>query len=80
VAKPSIPERDLGRYLALAQTGLEMVAPIVAGVYLDKYFGWSPWATAVGAILGLVGGMAHLVIMARRQDQPQQTDSPKEPN
>ena len=63
------PERDLGKYFALAQTGLGMVAPIVAGVYLDKYLGWSPWATAAGAVLGLTGGLAHLIWMVNRQER-----------
>ncbi len=57
------------QYAALAQIGLEMVAPIALGAALDHWLGWGPWATVCGAVLGLVGGMAHLVaILNRRTD------------
>ncbi|HEV8060762.1 MAG TPA: AtpZ/AtpI family protein [Gemmataceae bacterium] len=51
----------LAEYAALSQVGLEMVAPIGLGVLLDYWIGWGPWGVIGGAILGLVGGMAHLV-------------------
>ena len=78
MADQTTTDRDFGRYFALAQIGLEMVAPIVLGVYLDKYFGWTPWATAVGAVLGLVGGLAHLVVAARRQEDRESADSSRD--
>jgi hypothetical protein len=55
--------KDLGRYLSLAQVGMEFVAPIVLGVVLDLSLGWMPVATVIGALLGFVGGMYHLVAM-----------------
>jgi len=60
--------RDLGYYVALAQVGLEMVAPIGIGVILDYYLSWSPWATVGGAVFGFVGGMLHLIVMVNRHD------------
>ena len=64
---------DLAQYAALAQIGLEMVAPIALGAALDYWLGWMPWATVCGAVLGLVGGMAHLVaILNRRTSGPGQ--------
>jgi len=60
--------RDLGRYFALAQVGLEMVLPIVLGVFLDRWLGWAPWGVVVGAVLGLVGGLWHLVLLLNRFD------------
>ena len=58
---------DLAQYAALAQIGLEMAAPIALGAALDYWLGWMPWATVCGALLGLVGGMAHLVTILNRQ-------------
>lgn len=64
----------LSRYAELSQVGLEMVAPIGAGLLLDYWRGWGPWGAVIGAVLGLVGGMGHLVsiLNARAaQDPPQ---------
>ena len=42
--------------------------PLVsATLALDYWLGWMPWATVCGALLGLVGGMAHLVTILNRQ-------------
>ena len=60
---------DVGRYFALAQVGLEMVAPIVLGLFLDSRLGWTPWGVVVGAVLGLVGGLWHLVLLLNRFDK-----------
>jgi len=57
---------DIGYYLSLAQVGFEMVVPIVIGVYLDEHLGWAPWGAAAGAVLGLVGGLAHLIYVVNR--------------
>ncbi len=66
----------LGVYAALAQVGMEMVAPVVLGVFLDSHFDWTPWATVGGAVFGLVGGMWHLVaILNRRNDSGSSPDS-----
>ena len=58
-------QKDLSRYLALGQVGLEMVAPIALGVELDSYLGWSPWGVIAGVVIGFVGGLAHLVTMTK---------------
>ena len=62
--------RQLGVYVAISQVGLEMVAPIGLGVALDHYLGWTPWATVVGAVVGLVGGIAHLLVLVNRRNGP----------
>ena len=69
---PDVPPnpKELGFYVSLAQVGLEMVAPIGLGLVLDHYFGWTPWGIIAGAILGLVGGFAHLVALLNRQNEP----------
>ena len=56
--------RQLGKYLALAQVGFEMVVPIGLGVWLDGLLGWSPWLTVTGVVLGFVLGLVHIVAMA----------------
>ena len=61
--------REFGKYFAFAQVGLEMVAPIVVGVLIDNYFDSAPWGVAVGAVLGLAGGLWHLVVLAKRFDE-----------
>ena len=63
--------RDVGKYMALAQVGVEMVVPIVVGVALDSYLNWTPWGTIVGAAVGLVGGLWHLVATLNRLDRDQ---------
>jgi F0F1-type ATP synthase assembly protein I len=56
------PERSrLAQYAALSQVGLEMVAPIGIGALIDLWRDWGPWCSTAGAILGLVGGVAHLI-------------------
>ena len=58
--------KDLSKALALSQIGMEMVVPIILGLVVDYYFGWLPWATVVGAVLGLIGGLAHLVQLTKK--------------
>jgi hypothetical protein len=61
--------RETGLYYALAQVGLEMVAPIALGAYLDYRWGWLPWLTAVGAVVGFVGGFMHLFVLLRKVEK-----------
>jgi F0F1-type ATP synthase assembly protein I len=70
-------QRDLGYYFALAQTGVEMVAPIAIGALLDGYFGWSPWGAGVGAVVGFVGGLTHMLIMLKRYEDPTPPGPPR---
>jgi F0F1-type ATP synthase assembly protein I len=66
---PDMPDRkELGRYIALGQVGLEMVVPIVGGLVLDHYANSSPWGIIGGAVLGLLGGFVHLVQMLNKMD------------
>ena len=45
--------------------GLEFALPPLAGAGLDRWWGTSPWATVVGAVLGFAVGMVHLLRIAR---------------
>jgi hypothetical protein len=68
---PKIP----GAYLALAQVGLEMVVPILLGLGLDYGLGWAPWGVIAGALLGLFGGMFHLITIQKRPVKSPPSDS-----
>jgi F0F1-type ATP synthase assembly protein I len=61
--------KELGFYFALAQVGLEMVVPIGIGAALDYYLHWAPWGVVAGAVLGLMGGLIHLVALINRDDK-----------
>jgi F0F1-type ATP synthase assembly protein I len=69
--------KEFGRYVALGQVGLEMVAPVALGLVLDRYLGWAPWGLIGGAAFGLFGGLAHLVHMLGKEDD---RPGPGEPN
>ena len=69
--------REFGRLFALSQVGLEMVIPIIVGVWIDNKLGWAPWGVIVGAVLGLGGGLWHLVVLLKRfenKDSPPPQD------
>ena len=58
----------MGYYLALAQVGLEMVAPLILGLVVDSVAGTMPWFTLGGVVLGFVGGITHLVVLGNKHD------------
>lgn len=58
-------ERMVGRLMTLGAVGTEMVAPIVVGCFLDYQFGTMPLCMVIGALLGLVGGIYHLIVLNR---------------
>jgi F0F1-type ATP synthase assembly protein I len=68
--------REQGYAFALAQIGVEMVAPLGVGLALDYYFGWGPWATVIGCVVGFVGGMAHLILLVRQHDAEERRPPP----
>lgn len=51
---------------SLATTiALEMVVPIVLGLLLDRWLGTRAAFTIVGAVLGMAGGLWHLIRLSR---------------
>ena len=68
--------KQLAQYMELSQIGLEMVAPIGLGALLDYWMDWGPWSMIVGAILGLVVGMMHLIsFVSRKPDGDSKRDN-----
>jgi hypothetical protein len=65
--------REMGRYVALAQVGMEMVVPVGIGILLAVWLDWGPWPVIVGAALGLVGGLAHMVRLLNRSEKQDKT-------
>ncbi len=62
--------KQMGYYFAISQVALEMVVPVVLGVLLDRYLNWTPWGMIFGAVLGLFGGLMHLITLVSRHDGP----------
>jgi F0F1-type ATP synthase assembly protein I len=62
---------ELGRYFAIAQVGLEMVIPLIIGLFVDARMGWSPWGMLTGVVLGYGGGLVHLIHLANKPEPPQ---------
>jgi F0F1-type ATP synthase assembly protein I len=69
--------KELGRLMAISQVGLEMVAPIALAVFIDIQLGLLPWITLVGILVGLVGGMTHLIWLANQEDKNTKDSSTK---
>jgi F0F1-type ATP synthase assembly protein I len=67
--------RQLGRYYAIAQVGLEMVVPIAVAWWLDQQLDTAPWLLVLGVIGGLVLGIGHLIVLTRDDD----AQAPKDP-
>lgn len=60
--------RRLGRFLAMGQVGMEMAVPIGIGIALDHYFSIAPACVIGGVLLGFVGGLFHLLKLAKQLD------------
>ena len=71
--------KEMGRYFAIGQVGMEMVLPIAGGVAADYYLNTTPWGVILGAALGLCGGVVHLVYLTKpsANEQPPK-DSPND--
>ncbi len=66
--KPPQPEgKGLSPAWAYRATGVgfEFVLPILAGVWVDRKLNSSPWGVLIGAVLGFLVGMAHLIRLAK---------------
>ena len=77
---PLIPghRRTLGRAMALTQVPMEMVGLLVLGLVGDYYLHTTPWLSVVGAVLGFVVGLSHLVIIVNQMNKDESSESPRE--
>jgi F0F1-type ATP synthase assembly protein I len=77
-------DRKLIRMLGVLSTvGLVMVFATVIGLFvglqLDKWFGTSPWLTAIFLLFGIIAGFRNLFIYARRSQKVFDEDNNKKP-
>ena len=68
--------KDLSRYLALTQVGLEIAVPPVLGLLVDHWLDCFPWGVVVGAVLGFAGGLVHLVKLSKEEEPPSPDNKP----
>jgi F0F1-type ATP synthase assembly protein I len=71
--------REMGYYLALAQTGVEMVVPAVLGFYLDQWLDTNPWIMCIAAALGFAGGLIHLIAILKQKERDESSDTKPPP-
>jgi hypothetical protein len=62
-AVPESFDRHLSRLMTIGAVGTEMVAPIGIGLAIDYFTGLMPLFMIVGALLGLVVGIRHLIAL-----------------
>lgn len=69
--------REMGYYVALAQTGLEMVMPAAVGYFVDAWLNTTPWITSIAAVFGFAAGLTHMVLLVRQKEREERKDKPK---
>ena len=58
---------DASPYLSLGmQIGMTMVACVVAGYFLDQFFGTTPWLILAAAIFGMVCIFVRIIHIANQ--------------
>ena len=60
----------MARLMMIGTVGMEMVAPIGIGAAVDYWTGWWPLFLIIGAVLGLVVGIVHLVVLNQPRNWP----------
>ncbi len=59
---------------------MEMVVPILIGYFLDRRLGWKPALTILGGVVGLGGGLWHLIRLTRGMGAKADSDRRREDN
>ena len=57
-----------------------VVVPVALGLWLENLLGWQPWGVVGGAVLGLTGGLFHLVQLLKKQDDKETPRSARDPH
>jgi F0F1-type ATP synthase assembly protein I len=71
--------REMAYYAQLAQTGLEMVVPAVAGHFIDGWLETTPWITIIAAAFGFTAGLIHLITIVNRKARDESSDKKPPP-
>ena len=69
--------KTLGKYYALGQCGLEMVAPMILGIFIDKWLNTSPVFISICAVIGFVGGLYHIIVLSKQIDEEEKNAKKK---
>jgi F0F1-type ATP synthase assembly protein I len=69
---------QMGYLLALGQVGIEMVVPIGVGIALDLWLHTAPVFILIGVVVGLVGGLVHMLAILKRMDKSESEKPPQE--
>ena len=63
-----MPKKDNGgddQHANMAMIGLQVAiglgVGLAVGSWLDKRYGWSPWGSTIGAMIGMAGGLYLLI-------------------
>jgi F0F1-type ATP synthase assembly protein I len=63
-----------GQGLAMGfETAVGVAVGYFVGSWLDKRYGWGPWGTVIGAMLGLVAGAYLLIKEVNKMDKQDRT-------
>jgi ATP synthase protein I len=60
---------------SITSIGLEFSLPVAVGFAIDRHWHTTPGATLVGAVLGFLAGMMHILAVARKLTAPAQCTS-----
>jgi F0F1-type ATP synthase assembly protein I len=69
---------QVGYLLALGQVGIEMVVPIGLGILLDVWLHSAPVFILIGVVLGLAGGLLHMLMILKRMERSESEKPPRE--
>lgn len=68
---------NVGRYYALAQCGMEMVIPTIAGIFVDKWLGTAPIFIILFTVFGFVGGITHIIYLSKAIEKAEKEEKAK---
>ncbi len=64
---------------SITSIGLEFSLPVGIGFVIDRHWHTTPLATLIGAVLGFLAGMMHILAIARALSARPASASPKAP-